>query len=237
MKPATFFTTILAFSLSIFLVAAAPLSTGFNANSSTPTRSESALAKRVSAAATPSPTPLTPLLGQSRQLFRAVTNDELTAITTRYPKGGSPTGHKGEAGDFASNGAIYAFADIIQADKWGQSFTTPKFNHYFLVTFAYTPSTSTTRKSFASGTPDWVTFVSNNYAGKSQPTFDIVEGPISVKSAGSFIPSLDDNHQMLHQLAFVSTAALGTLKITDVQQIPVKSAAQKDRFCPGCNLQ
>ncbi|TFY60544.1 hypothetical protein EVG20_g7377, partial [Dentipellis fragilis] len=158
MKPATLLTTILAVSLSIFSAAAAPLSTGFNTTFLTPSHSGPALAKRVSsAAATPSPTPLTPLLGQSRQLFRAVTNDELTAITTRYPKGGSPTGHKGEKGDFSSTGAIYAFADITQADKWGQSFTTPKFNHYFLVTFAYTPSTSTTRKSFASGTPDWVT--------------------------------------------------------------------------------
>ncbi|TFY57144.1 hypothetical protein EVG20_g8657 [Dentipellis fragilis] len=234
MKPTTFLTTVLAVSLSLFSAAAAPLPSDVSLNAT----SAFDLAER---AGTPPPVPaalpLQPSLGKSQFLFRAVTNDELTLITSRYPVGHSPTGHKGEAGDFSSTGAIYAFSDITQADKWGQSFTTPKFDHYFMVKFQYTVSKTATRKAFASGTPDWVTFVSNNYAKRRQQGFDIVEGPISVKSAGSFIPSLDDNGQMLHQLAFVTPAGLGTLKVVSVSKIPVPAGAAKPRFCPGCTIQ
>ncbi|TFY72570.1 hypothetical protein EVG20_g423 [Dentipellis fragilis] len=234
MKPTTFLTTVLAVSLSLFSAAAAPLPSDASLNAT----SIFDLAER---AGTPPPVPaahpLQPSLGKSQFLFRAVTNDELVNAPTRYIVGKPPASHKGEAGDFSSTGAIYAFSDITQADKWGKSFTTPRFNHYLLVKFEYTVSKTATRKAFASGTPDWVTFVTNNYAKRPQPGFDIVEGPISVKSAGSFIPSLDEHGQMPHQLAFVTPAGMATLKVSSITPIPVAANAPKPRFCPGCTIQ
>ncbi|KAA1472883.1 hypothetical protein DENSPDRAFT_881596 [Dentipellis sp. KUC8613] len=228
MKATTFFTTVLALSLSLFSATAAPLPSDASAS-----LNATSIAELVARA----PVALQPSLGKSQTLYRAVTNDELAVAAARYPVGRSPTGHKGEAGDFSSTGAIYAFSDITQADKWGKSFTTPKFNHYLMVEFEYTVSRTATRKAFASGTPDWVTFVTNNYAKRAQQGFDIVEGPISVKSAGSFIPSLDDNGQMLHQLAFATTAGMATLKVKSVTPVTVSPTAPKPRFCPGCTIQ
>ncbi|TFY55710.1 hypothetical protein EVG20_g9218 [Dentipellis fragilis] len=56
-------------------------------------------------------------------------------------------------------------------------------------------------------------------------------------AAGSFIPSLDDNGQMLHQLAFVTPAGMSTLKVASVTKVSVSPTAPKPRFCPGCTLQ
>ncbi len=99
MKPTTFLTTVLAVSLSLFSAAAAPLPSDASLNATISNLTERA-----------APLPLQPSLGKSQFLYRAVTNDELTLITSRYPVGHSPTGHKGEAGDFSSTGAIYAFS-------------------------------------------------------------------------------------------------------------------------------
>ncbi|KAA1474270.1 hypothetical protein DENSPDRAFT_840844 [Dentipellis sp. KUC8613] len=231
MKPTTFLTTVLAVSLSLFSAAAAPLPSDVSLNAT-------ALFDLAERGGTPPPIiPLQPQLAQTRTLFRAVTNDELVDAPTRYVVGRPPASHKNEAGDFSSTGAIYAFEDPAQADKWGKSFTTPRFDHYLMVKFQYTVSPTVTRKFFASGTPDWVSFVAKNYAKQPQQGFDIVEGPISVKSAGSFIPSLDDNGQMLHQLAFVTPAGMATLKVLSVTPIPVPANAPKPRFCPGCTIQ
>ncbi|KAA1473945.1 hypothetical protein DENSPDRAFT_305406 [Dentipellis sp. KUC8613] len=231
MKPTTFFTTVLAVSLSLLSAIAAPLPSDQALNATAGSIYDLQLQERAG------PAPLPNLLGSSRLLYRAVTNDEMALLQTRYPLHGSPTGHKGEAGDFSSTGAIYAFFDKTQAQRWGQSFTTPRFKNYFLVTFTYTPSTSLHQQAFATGTRDWVRFVTNNYAGIPQPGFDIVEGPISVKAAGSFTPSIDQaSGQMLWQSAFVTPAALHTLTISNIENVAVTPAGQKTRFCPGCTI-
>ncbi|TFY71947.1 hypothetical protein EVG20_g1050 [Dentipellis fragilis] len=193
MKPTTFLTTFLAVSLSLLSTLAAPLPAGPAAVKTTPT---------VPICPSRNITQRAPLLSIRRRL--------LLFYLRRYLASPLHVWHG-------------MLQDINDACKRGRTFTVKKkdqHNHYYLVTFAYTPNKSVSTKLFSTGTPDWATFVSDNYFSRPQQPFDIVEAPISVQSRGSYIPARDQiTGQMTWQSGFISPAALRTLKIVSIEDV------------------
>ncbi|KAL0947459.1 hypothetical protein HGRIS_013566 [Hohenbuehelia grisea] len=181
-------------------------------------------------------------LGAPRRFYRAVYKDEITAVGTRYVKDKSPADHKTNSGDFspAPTGGLYVFNNPDEAMTWGDCYTRGtqfESKGYYLAVFEYTPNPSLKTHTFVNGDAAWLKFVNDNYkSGTKASGFDIVEGPISATGERRAQVLYEREGASIWQGAFITPAALKTLKIAEL--IPVRVDKKRPnnlrRCCTNC---
>ncbi|KAF9043247.1 hypothetical protein BJ165DRAFT_1595279 [Panaeolus papilionaceus] len=192
-------------------------------------------------------------LSSRATFYRAVTGRERPVVSKKYPVGGHPMTPFPIHGDFSPNGAVYVFADINQAIKWGDGWSKghPDGNTWYLVTFQYTPIPGTRIRSFLSGTDEWkkvglltdrdshlltpltaIRFVAANYENGGASVYDAVEGPVSVGKIATLTPYLEDGSAMVYQAGFMNDG----LNNLVAASVVTRTAGGGPEWCNKCNI-